>query len=92
MTVFGPQRVLAPNFFKGSYEEGGNFINLDQTCDFWRPETLFLIQALFYCEGGWLNSSAQDTCKPMQQQAVSPASCSPYILPGMALPLANIWQ
>lgn len=29
MTAFGPHRILAPNFFKGSCEEGGNFINLN---------------------------------------------------------------
>lgn len=92
LTASGPHRVLALNFFKGPHEKGGSFINLNQTCDFWRPETLFLQQELIYYEGGWLEGSAQDTRKSMQQQGLSPASHSPHILSGTALPLANIWK
>lgn len=80
MTAFGPHRVLAPNFLKGSCEEGGSFINLSQACDFWRPETLFLKQLLIYYDGCWLNGPAPDTCKSMQQQALSPSS--PYFIRG----------
>lgn len=47
-SLTGPHRVLAPNFLKWSHEEEDSFINLNQTFDFWRPETLFLKQVLIY--------------------------------------------
>lgn len=57
LAVSGPHRVLAPKLSKWADEEGDISINLSQSCDFWRPETLFFKQVQIYYEGGWLRGS-----------------------------------